>query len=108
MRIRKASEEFNDELDIEFIAQVSDALAHPVRLVLFRHIMRQNKKMENVCTGDLVTEFDYSQSTISQHMKKLTTAGLVEIRKKDRFSFYYANLGILMKYINLTKKYSIL
>lgn len=106
MRIRKEQECF-EEKDIEFIAQVSDALAHPVRLQLFRHIMQCNKSMETVCNKDLVASFDYAQATISQHMKKLTQSGLIEIQKKDKFSYYYANLGILMQYINATKKYSI-
>ena len=107
MRIRKEQELF-EEKDIEFIAQVSDALAHPVRLQLFRHIMQCNKSMETVCNKDLVATFDYAQATISQHMKKLVQSGLVEIQKKDKFSYYYANLGILMQYINATKKYSII
>ncbi len=107
MRIRKEQELF-EEKDIEFIAQVSDALAHPVRLQLFRYIMQCNKSMETVCNKDLVANFDYAQATISQHMKKLTQSGLVEIQKKDKFSFYYANLGILMQYINVTKKYSVI
>jgi len=107
MRIRKEQELF-EEKDIEFIAQVSDALAHPVRLQLFRYIMQCNKSMETVCNKDLVANFDYAQATISQHMKKLTQSGLVEIQKKDKFSYYYANLGILMQYINTTKKYSVL
>ena len=107
MRIRKEQELF-EEKDIEFIAQVSDALAHPVRLQLFRHIMQCNKSMEQVCNKDLVATFDYAQATISQHMKKLVQSGLIEIQKKDKFSYYYANLGILMQYINATKKYSII
>ena len=107
MRIRKEQELF-EEKDIEFIAQVSDALAHPVRLQLFRHIMQSNKSMETVCNKDLVATFDYAQATISQHMKKLVQSGLVEIQKKEKFSYYYANLGILMQYINATKKYSII
>ena len=40
-------------------------------------------------------------------MKKLVQSGLVEVKKKDKFSYYYANLGILMQYINMTKKYSV-
>jgi len=107
MRIRKEQELF-EEKDIEFIAQVSDALAHPVRLQLFRYIMQCNKSMETVCNKDLVAAFDYAQATISQHMKKLVQSGLVEIQKKDKFSYYYANLGILMQYLNATKKYSII
>ncbi|MGN0658198.1 MAG: ArsR/SmtB family transcription factor [Emergencia sp.] len=107
MRIRKDNDAL-EEADIELIARVSDALAHPVRLKLFRHIMQCNKSMEKVCNKDLVASFDYAQATISQHMKKLVTSGLVEVKKQDKYSYYYANLGILMQYINVTKKFSVL
>ena len=106
MRIRK--EQDFDEKDIEMIASVSDALAHPVRLRLFRYIMQCNKNMENVCNKDLVANFDYAQATISQHMKKLVQSGLIEVKKQDKFSYYYSNLGILMQYINVTKRYSVI
>ena len=43
MRIRKETESF-EEKDIEFIAKVSDALAHPVRLSLFRYIIIKTTK----------------------------------------------------------------
>lgn len=110
MRIRK-NKGIDKELqgiDAELIASVSDALAHPVRLALFRYIMHSNRKMELVCTKDLVGVFDYAQATISQHMKILVKSGLVETRKVDKFSYFYANLGILAKYINATKKFSVL
>ncbi len=107
MRIRKTTDNF-EEKDIEMIANISDALAHPVRLRLFRHIMQCNKAMETVCNKDLVASFDYAQATISQHMKKLVQSGLIEVKKQDKFSYYYANLGILMQYINMTKKYSVI
>ena len=102
MRIRKDQELF-EEKDIELIARVSDALAHPVRLKLFRYIMQCNKSMETVCNKDLVANFDYAQ-----HVKKLVDAGLIEVKKQDKFSYYYANLGVLMQYIDITKKYSII
>ncbi|MBK5263376.1 MAG: helix-turn-helix transcriptional regulator, partial [Peptostreptococcaceae bacterium] len=44
-------------------------------------------------------------ATISQHIKKLVVSGLVEVKKDDRFSYYYANLGMLMKYLDATKKW---
>ena len=40
-------------------------------------------------------------------MKKLVESGLVEIKKKDKFSYYYVNLGMLMQYVNATKKFSV-
>lgn len=107
MRIRKNNDDI-EEKDIEMIARVSDALAHPVRLKLFCYIMQCNKSMQTVCNKDLVANFDYAQATISQHMKKLAESGLIQVNKKEKFSYYYANLGILMQYINTTKKYSVI
>lgn len=107
MRIRKVPEAL-EENELEFIAKVSDALAHPVRLKLFRYIMQCNKSMESVCNKDLVANFDYAQATISQHMKKLVQSGLIELKKQEKFSYYYANLGVLMQYINMTKKYAVM
>ncbi len=106
MRLRKDQNEMLEE-EILLIAQVSDALAHPARINIFRHIMQANRAMIQVCNRDLVEHFDYAQATISQHVKKLVDSGLVEIKKKDKFSYYYANLGMLMQYLNATKKFSI-
>lgn len=106
MRLRKETDEIQED-EILLIAQVSDALAHPARIKIFRYIMQANKAMVLVCNKDLVSHFDYAQATISQHTKKLIQSGLVEVRKKDKFSYYYANLGILVKYLNVTKKFSV-
>lgn len=95
-------------IETELIATVSDALAHPVRLALFRYIMHCNKEMTPVCTKDLVEVFDYAQATISQHMKRLVKSGLVETHKVEKCNYFYANLGILAKYINATKKFSVM
>lgn len=106
MRIRRDSEELFEE-EVELIAAVSDALAHPVRIKFFQYIMQQNRQMKPVCNRDMVETFGYAQATTSQHMKKLTQSGLVEVKKKDRFSYYYANLGMLSRYLNATKKFSV-
>ena len=73
MRLRKEIDEMQEK-DILLIARISDALAHPARIKIFRYIMEQNKKREKVCNKDLVGHFDYSQATISQHVKKLSDA----------------------------------
>ncbi len=103
MRIRKD----NDILEygeIELISAASDALAHPLRVELFRFIYVQNMQQKQICNKDLVDTFDYSQSTISQHMSKLTASGLVEVVKKANKSYYFVNLGVLGKYLNAVKK----
>ncbi|MFA5637714.1 MAG: metalloregulator ArsR/SmtB family transcription factor [Anaerovoracaceae bacterium] len=103
MRLRKEGNEFLEE-EVLLIAKVSDGLAHPLRVRLLRHIMNENIKRTPVCNGDLVNAFNYSQSTISQHMKVLEKSGLVQVQKKNRFSYYYVNIGLLSKYLEQTKR----
>ena len=64
MRLRKESDEMLEE-EILLIAKVSDALAHPARVKIFRYIMQANRAMVLVCNKDLVENFDYAQATIS-------------------------------------------
>ena len=105
MRIRKKTELLNED-EILLIADVSDALAHPVRVKLFNHILDQNKDLIEVCNGDLVKAFDYSQSTISQHMKKLVKSGLIQSKKVDKKTVYYSNIGKLNLYLAATRKFN--
>ena len=109
MRIRKR-EVVIDSLsqeEVDLVTKVSDALAHPARLELYRYIMTENRRMKPVCTKDLVAAFDYAQATISQHMKLLIRSGLVDVKNKEKFAYYYANLGVLMKYMDAVKKYTV-
>ena len=106
MRLRKDQDEMLEE-EILLIATVSDALAHPARIKMFKYIMQANRAMVQVCNKDLVEHFDYAQATVSQHMKKLVDSGLIEIKKKEKYSYYYVNLGMLMQYLNATKKFSV-
>ena len=104
MRLRKEADDMQEE-EILLIARVSDALAHPARIKIYRYIMLCNRNRTPVCNKDVVAEFDYSQATISQHIKKLVEAELVQVKKDDKYSMYYANIGILGKYLNATKKF---
>jgi ArsR family transcriptional regulator len=104
MRLRKDSEDLNEE-EILLIAKISDALAHPARIRIFRYILRCNAERVSVCNKDIVACFDYSQSTISQHIQKLVSADLVQVRHQNAFSLYFANIGILKKYADATQKF---
>ena len=104
MRLRKETNELLEE-EIQLIAQVSDALAHPARIKIYRFIMKCNRERVPVCNKDVVAAFDYSQATISQHLKKLADSELIQVQRSDKFSMYYANFGILMKYLDATKKF---
>lgn len=106
MRIRKDNKELLEN-EIMLISDVSDALAHPLRVKILKYIMTQNRSMKPVCTKVLVEEFGYAQATISQHMKKLVLAGLVESKHKEKFNYYYVNLGLLARYVDAAKKFSV-
>ena len=104
MRLRKEPDTMQED-EILMIAKVSDALAHPARINIYRYIMQCNRNRTLVCNKDVVAAFDYSQATISQHIKKLTDSGLIEVKKNDKFSYYYANMGALAQYLSATKKF---
>ncbi|UOQ97249.1 metalloregulator ArsR/SmtB family transcription factor [Hymenobacter sp. 5317J-9] len=65
-------QEFTDE-DQE-LAVVAKALGHPARVAIVRLLAR---RQACVC-GELVLELPLSQSTVSQHLKELKAAGLVQ------------------------------
>lgn len=56
------------------IAAFAKALAHPIRLEILRLLSSQ------ACcfTGDLVEVLPIAQSTVSQHLKELKKAGLIQ------------------------------
>ena len=104
MRLRKESDSIQDD-EVLLIAKVSDALAHPARINIYRFIMQCNRERTDVCNKDVVAAFDYSQATISQHLKKLIDSSLIQVKKVDRFSYYYANMGALARYLSATRKF---
>lgn len=104
MRLRKESDMMQDA-EVLLISKVSDALAHPARINIYRFIMQCNKERISVCNKDVVAAFDYSQATISQHIKKLVQSDLIEVKKMDKYSYYYANMGALAMYLAATKKF---
>ena len=54
-------------------ANYAKALAHPARIAILKLLI---EKQACIC-GDIVDELPLSQSTISQHLKELKTAGLI-------------------------------
>ena len=40
---------------------------------------------------DILSEFDFTQPTLSHHMACLTEAGLVNVKRKGRFAYYSIN-----------------
>jgi DNA-binding transcriptional ArsR family regulator len=56
------------------VAKYAKALSHPARIAILRLLI---KKQACIC-GDIVEELPLSQSTVSQHLKELKDAGLIQ------------------------------
>jgi len=62
------------EENTEELARYAKALGHPTRIAILKRL-----ENESCCfTGDLVDELPLAQSTISQHLKELKNAGLIQ------------------------------
>lgn len=60
------------------LAETLKALAHPVRLCIVHGLSRQ----EQSCNVSYLQEcLELPQSTVSQHLQKLRTAGIIEARR---------------------------
>lgn len=56
------------------LAQLLKAMAHPARIAILQRIL-----ISNTCIcGDLVEELGLAQATISQHLKELKNAGIIQ------------------------------
>jgi len=56
------------------IAQFAKVLGHPARIAILQEIV---KRGECIC-GELVTEIGLAQATISQHLKELKQANIIQ------------------------------
>tara|TARA_Y100000589_G_scaffold329390_1_gene375822 strand:- start:71498 stop:71839 length:342 start_codon:yes stop_codon:yes gene_type:complete len=72
MKRTKENIVYNEEA--EQLAKFAKALAHPIRI----EILKQLESQSCCFTGDLVDVLPLAQSTISQHLKELKNAGLIQ------------------------------
>ncbi len=68
------------------IASLMRALGHPVRLSILRILAEQNSG--DCCCTDVTQCLPLAQSTVSQHIKVLLDAGLVERHAKGTRNCY--------------------
>lgn len=72
--MQRTLEKIDYDPSTEELARFAKALAHPTRV----HIMKLLCCRECCFTGDLVDLIPLAQSTISQHLKELKEAGLIQ------------------------------
>lgn len=56
------------------LARIARVLGHPARVAIVQHLARINACIN----GDLVQELGLAQATISQHLRELKEAGLIQ------------------------------
>jgi len=73
------------------LARTLKALSHPARLAIVRLLAERD---ECVC-GEIVDDLPLAQSTVSQHLKVLKQAGLVQGTVEGRTTCYCLNPEVL-------------
>jgi len=84
------------------LAEWCKALAHPARIAILKTLA--NKK-ECIC-GELVLDLPLAQSTVSQHLKALKEAGLIQGEVDGPRSKYCINKNNFLKFIKIFGKFS--
>ena len=87
--------------DTEVLAKFAKALGHPTRIAILKHLENQS-----CCfTGELVDVFPLAQSTVSQHLKELKNAGLIQGELKPPKIKYCINQENWMKAKSLFQQF---
>ena len=81
-------------LDQQAIIKITKALSDPTRFNILQAIAKQGES----CCGDLAKQFPITQATCSQHLKILSEAGLVSMRREGQFNYYSLIEGRLDHY----------
>jgi DNA-binding transcriptional ArsR family regulator len=56
------------------LAQIAKAMGHPARIAIIEYLL----KVDACICGDIVNELPLAQPTISQHLKELKNAGIIQ------------------------------
>ncbi len=75
--------------------KIAKALSDISRLKMLK--LMEDKEL---CVCEIQSAFDFSQPTISKHLKVLEEAGLIVSRKKGAWVFYSINKNSSSEYVN--------
>ena len=75
-------------MNYEGNVRIFKALSDPSRLKII-DILSCGEK----CACDILEHFEFTQPTLSHHMKVLIESGLVEARREGLWNYYYLNIN---------------
>jgi ArsR family transcriptional regulator len=82
------------------LANIAKALSHPARIQILKILAKKN---ECVC-GQIVEVLPLAQSTVSQHLKELLNAGLIQGTVDGPRSCYCINTKAMAKAAEMFKE----
>lgn len=85
-------EEFS--IEEQELAALAKALAHPARIAILKELAN---RQSCVC-GEIVEVLPLAQSTVSQHLKELLNAGLIQGTVDGAKSCYCLNTDTFMRF----------
>ena len=80
--------------------KIFKALGHPIRLQIVKSLLTESR-----CVCDLNRAFDFSQANLSQHLKILREAGILESKKigvEMHYRVKLKNISTLLNAMNQT------
>ena len=78
----------------QHVIKITKALADPTRFRILQTIANARES----CCGELARDFPITQATVSQHLKVLADAGLVEARREGQFNYYRMRRDVFDEY----------
>jgi ArsR family transcriptional regulator len=84
----------HDRVDPDRLAALCKALAHPARIRIVGHL----KQLNHCVCGDLVDALPLAQSTVSQHLKILKSAGVIRGEIEGPRSCYCLNPLVIKEF----------
>ena len=75
--------------------RISKALADPRRYEILQRIAN----CKEMACNDLKTDLPITAATLSHHMKELTDAGLIDVRREGKFAHMKLRRGVWKEYL---------
>ncbi|KKM78159.1 hypothetical protein LCGC14_1362850, partial [marine sediment metagenome] len=89
---------FSQVVDSESASELLAALAHPVRLEVFRELMAHGAN--GVSAGNLALAVELAPNALSFHLNRLKQAGLVSAQRAGQQTIYRAGLNTMRELVS--------
>lgn len=85
-------------MDNKTATQVFECLASPVRLDVFKLLVKQGPA--GLVAGEIASLLNLPATNLSFHLKNLTQAGLLSVEQEGRYLRYRADIPLMLELIN--------